>query len=78
MRRTSASRPSRPRAENEAPGLGDGLNGALEDVERRLILESLRKTMWNRGKAADRLKISRWTLQRKMLKYDLVKKEDQA
>ena len=42
--------------------------------DRWLIQESLRKTMWNRSQAADLLKISRWTLQRKMLKYDLVKK----
>jgi PAS domain S-box-containing protein len=55
----------------------DGLNGALEGLERRLIQESLNKTTWNRGQAADLLKISRWTLQRKMLKYDLVKKDDQ-
>ncbi|MCP3951692.1 MAG: response regulator [Desulfobacterales bacterium] len=55
----------------------DGLNGALEDLECRLIQESLHKTLWNRSQAADRLKISRWTLQRKMQKYDLGKKEDQ-
>ena len=48
-----------------------------EDLERQLIQESLHKTVWNRGQAADFLKISRWTLQRKMLKYDLGKKEDQ-
>jgi DNA-binding NtrC family response regulator len=53
----------------------DGLNGALENLESRLIQESLRNTRWNRGQAADLLKISRWTLQRKMLKYDLGKKE---
>ncbi len=34
--------------EVEAPGLERGLNGALEDLERRLIKESLRKTLWNR------------------------------
>ena len=62
--------------ENEALGHGDGLNGALENLESRLIQESLRKTRWNRGQAAELLKISRWTLQRKMLKYDLGKKED--
>jgi len=55
----------------------DGLNGALEDLERRLIQESLQQTRWNRGKAADLLKISRWTLQRKMDKHDLGKKENQ-
>ena len=63
--------------EDEALSHEDGLNAALEDLERRLIKESLRKTVWNRGQAADFLKISRWTLQRKMLKYDLGKKEDQ-
>ena len=63
--------------EDEALGHEDGLNGALEGLERRLIQDSLNKTLWNRGQAADLLKISRWTLQRKMLKYDLVKKEDQ-
>jgi hypothetical protein len=35
----------------------------------------LHKTLWNRGQAADLLKISRWTSQRKMLKYDLGKKK---
>ena len=64
--------------EDEALRHADGLNGALEVLERKLIQESLNKSMWNRGQAADRLKISRWTLQRKMQKYDLVKKEDQA
>jgi DNA-binding NtrC family response regulator len=63
--------------EDEALSHEDGLNGALEDMECRLIQESLHKTLWNRGQAADLLKISRWTLQRKMLKYDLGKKEDQ-
>jgi len=64
--------------EDEALRHADGLNGALEVLERKLIQESLNKSMWNRGQAAERLKISRWTLQRKMQKYDLVKKEDQV
>jgi PAS domain S-box-containing protein len=63
--------------EDETLSHQDGLNAALEDLECRLIQESLHKTLWNRGQAADLLKISRWTLQRKMLKYDLGKKEDQ-
>jgi PAS domain S-box-containing protein len=63
--------------EEEDINYENGLNDALEDFERRLIQESLRKTMWNRGQAADILKISRWTLQRKMSKYDLGKKEEQ-
>ena len=60
--------------EDEVLSHDEGLSGALEDLERRLIQESLRKTVWNRGQAADLLKISRWTLQ---LKYDLEKKENQ-
>jgi len=62
--------------ENEAVLPSDGLNGALDALECRLILDSLQKTMWNRGKAADLLNISRWTLQRKMQKYQLTRKED--
>ena len=55
----------------------DGLKRALENLEHRLIQESLHKTQWNRSQTADLLKISRWTLQRKMDKYDLGSKEDQ-
>ena len=69
--------PMSPEEAVETLGHEDGLNGALEDLERRLIQESLQKTQWNRSQAADLLKISRWTLQRKMLKYDLGIKEDQ-
>ena len=60
--------------EGKALNPEEGLNGALEAVERRLIEEGLSKAMWNRGQAADLLKVSRWTLQRKMAKYDIVKK----
>ena len=67
-------------AEKKAEALwhADGLNAALEELECRMIHESLRKTLWNRGEAADLLKISRWTLQRKMQKYAIGKKEEQA
>ncbi|MCF8048871.1 MAG: hypothetical protein K9K65_17300, partial [Desulfarculaceae bacterium] len=63
-------------AEDESPDFNDGLGVALDNMERRLIEEALRKTMWNRGQAADMLKISRWTLQRKMAKYDFNKTDD--
>lgn len=56
----------------------DGLNAALEYLECRLIQDSLSKTLWNRNQAADLLKISRWTLQRKMQKYNLGKKGNQG
>lgn len=62
--------------ENMALSPEIGLIGALESLERRLIRESLHKTMWNRNQASEMLKISRWTLQRKMLKYDLINKEE--
>ena len=62
--------------ENEVLDQEDGLHGAIEKLESRLIQESLNKTQWNRSQAADLLKISRWTLQRKMQKYDLGKKEN--
>jgi transcriptional regulator with PAS, ATPase and Fis domain len=52
----------------------DGLDAAIDILERRIIQEALQKTLWNRGQAADLLKISRWTLQRKMIKYELTKK----
>jgi transcriptional regulator with PAS, ATPase and Fis domain len=54
-----------------------GLKGALENLECRLIHESLRKTLWNRSQVADLLKITRWTLQSKMLKDALGIKTDQ-
>jgi PAS domain S-box-containing protein len=57
--------------ENETVQPRDGLTQALERLERRLIQSGLEKTRGHRGQAADLLKISRWTLQRKMLKYDL-------
>ena len=60
---------------DEALDHANGLKGALEDLENRLIRESLHKTMWNRSEAAELLKISRWTLQRKMEKYALGKKD---
>jgi DNA-binding NtrC family response regulator len=56
----------------------DGLNATLEYMECKLIQDSLSKTLWNRSRAADLLKISRWTLQRKMQKYNLGKKGDQG
>jgi len=60
--------------EDEVLSRDEGLSGALEGLERRLIQENLRKTVWNRGQAADLLKLSRWTLQ---LKYGLEQKENQ-
>jgi PAS domain S-box-containing protein len=63
--------------EDKSVGYEGGLNAALEYIECRMIQQALRKTSWNRGQAADLLRISRWTLQRKMTKHDLVGKEKQ-
>jgi len=60
-----------PAEEDEILSHTDGLTGALEVLECKLIKEGLRKTLWHRGQAADLLKISRWTLQRKMLKHGI-------
>lgn len=46
-----------------------GLGPAVEALEQRMIRDSLGKTGWHRGKAAEVLGIPRRTLQRKMIKY---------
>ena len=56
--------------EDNAPMEGaPGLKGAVEALERKMIQDSLEKTDWHRGKAAELLRIPRRTLQRKMVKY---------
>ncbi len=52
-----------------------GLTLILDEIELKMIRETLQRTGWNRSKASDLLKISRWTLQRKMQKHGLEKKE---
>ena len=44
---------------------------ALEEVEKRHILETLRHTDWNKSQAAAILGIERSTLDRKIKGYDL-------
>lgn len=46
---------------------------AADEVERRLILEALEKTRWNKSASARLLEISRVDLMRKILKYQLKK-----
>jgi DNA-binding NtrC family response regulator len=43
----------------------------LDEVERRLILEALQASGWNRGRAAQLLDISKETLRYRMEKYQL-------
>lgn len=52
-------------------GLESYIRSVAEEHERRLILDTLRATNWNRTEAAERLKISRKTLFNKMLQYGL-------
>jgi DNA-binding NtrC family response regulator len=42
-----------------------------EQTERRIILETLKATNWNRTEAAEKLKISRKTLFNKMQQYGI-------
>jgi Nif-specific regulatory protein len=44
---------------------------ALEELEKRYILETLRHTDWNKSQAATILNIERSTLDRKIKAYEL-------
>jgi two-component system response regulator HupR/HoxA len=58
------------RAAPEAVPEGD-LPGALEEMERKMLLESLRRTGWNKTRTARELGISRRNLIRKVERYQL-------
>jgi transcriptional regulator of acetoin/glycerol metabolism len=45
----------------------------LQDVEKNLILKTLKETNWNKHKAAKKLKINRSTLYGKMRRYGFLK-----
>jgi len=49
------------------------LPDAVESLERRLILEALRRTGWNKTKSAEELGVSRRNLIRKVASYELDK-----
>ena len=49
------------------------LPGALETLERRMLLEGLRRTGWNKTRTARELGISRRNLIRKVERYELDK-----
>ncbi len=48
------------------PSPADSLEAALREPERRIIIEALRASGWNRLKAAEALRINRTTLYKKM------------
>ncbi len=53
--------------------LSEAVEDVVADVERQFILKALKKTNWNRTRAAEELKISRKSLHNKMNKYGLMK-----
>jgi transcriptional regulator with PAS, ATPase and Fis domain len=57
--------------ERPAPSGPSSLPAAVDQLERDLIYEVLRKHAWNKTRAAAELRISRRNLIRKVVKYDL-------
>jgi two-component system response regulator AtoC len=62
---------SLPVAEAASGSFKDPANQAREDAERTMLVETLRKTGWNRVKAAQNLGIDYKTLRRKIQQYRL-------
>ncbi len=62
-----------PRIRQDAPdeGAARSLPAAVDALERNLIYEVLKRTHWNKTKAAEELRISRRNLIRKVTKYKL-------
>jgi len=60
-----------PRDEEEPAGKASSLDAAVDALERNLIYEVLKRTHWNKTKAAAELRISRRNLIRKVEKYKL-------
>jgi len=74
----SEVKPDLPNAENgggggmipeEIPDEGVSLNDVVRNVEKRMILQSLEKTSWNKQKAAKLLNLKRTTLIEKIKKF---------
>jgi DNA-binding NtrC family response regulator len=61
----------RPGQEQLGAGQKGHLKSALQDPERRLILEALEAHSWNRQETADALGINRTTLYKKMKRYGI-------
>ena len=54
------------------------LPDAVEALERKMIYDELKKTRWNKTKAADVLGISRRNLIRKVAKYNLDQRKNRG
>ncbi|MBI3725830.1 sigma-54-dependent Fis family transcriptional regulator [bacterium] len=52
-----------------------GLQGQIERIEREIIRKALEENDWNQTKAAQQLSLKRSSLQYKMKKYNLMKRE---
>jgi DNA-binding NtrC family response regulator len=61
-----------------AAGQKGHLKAALQDPERRLILEALEAHNWNRQETAEALGINRTTLYKKMKRYGVDDKNDES
>ena len=59
------------RIETQEDGVPRSLPAAVDALERNLIYEVLKRTHWNKTKAAEELRISRRNLIRKVIKYKL-------
>jgi sigma-54 dependent transcriptional regulator, flagellar regulatory protein len=54
---------------DDIPDEGVSLNDVVRNVEKRMILQSLEKTAWNKQKAAKLLNVKRTTLIEKIKKF---------
>ena len=69
-KRGTSSREERETTRRDAP-VGMSLGQAVEDIERRHIVEALHETRWNISRAANRLGVTRDVLRYRVQKYGL-------
>lgn len=70
--------PGRPGGSENEPATGDSESSTLQEMERRMILKTLRRTGGNRTRAAQLLGVSVRTIRNKLNQYDLRGKALQA
>ncbi len=61
-----------------APGMPGHLKAALQDPERRILLDALESHQWNRQETADALGINRTTLYKKMKKHGITPEHERT
>ena len=67
----SAAAGGAPACEAAGNGSGGTLKDALKDPEKKIILDALEKTCWNKKEAAELLGINRTTLYKKLSQYNI-------